>query len=224
MNEIKNKETWADYEIKLACEASKNDTYSIKCYESAKKAFDTLMSDPHTKCSIGMTKHILNRLIDGKPLTPIHDDPYMWFKIDFGVEEHDDVYFCNRMTSLTKHIHPDGTITYSDNDRVLCYDANNPECTYSFGVATDVIDSLYPITLPYFPPSKSFKVKCMEGSFKSDPNCAYNIDTFAILSVTKPNGEVDNIDRYFKETDDDGWIEISKEEFTTRIASRNDSI
>lgn len=223
MNKMESTETWADNELRLACEASKHDNYGIMCYESAKKAFYILMSDHHSGCSIGITKHILNRLIDGKPLTPIHDDPNIWIKIDFGVhEQDDDIYVCSRMTSLTKHIHSDGTITYSDSNRVECYNANDPGCVYGFGIVTDVIDNLYPITLPYFPPTNNFKVKCIEGSYKKNLYNPSAFDTFAIISVTRPNGEIDNINRYFKETDNNGWVEIDKEEFTTRIASRDD--
>ena len=43
--------------------------YGCACYESALKAFESLCEDGHSGMSIGFTKQILNRLIDGKPLT-----------------------------------------------------------------------------------------------------------------------------------------------------------
>ena len=55
-----------------------------------------------------MTKHILNRLIDGKPLTPIEDVPEVW--MDVGSRYGDCTHYqCLRMGSLFKNINPDTT-------------------------------------------------------------------------------------------------------------------
>lgn len=42
------------------------------------RAFESLLGDGHSGMSIGITKNILNRLIDGKPLTPIEDTEEVW--------------------------------------------------------------------------------------------------------------------------------------------------
>lgn len=42
------------------------------------RAFESLLGDGHSGMSIGITKNILNRLIDGKPLTPIEDTEDVW--------------------------------------------------------------------------------------------------------------------------------------------------
>ena len=79
-----NMKKWAKREVEIACKKENPDQkegewdYGCACYESALKAFDSLMEDGHSGFSIGMTKHILNRLIDGKPLTPIEDVPEVW--------------------------------------------------------------------------------------------------------------------------------------------------
>ena len=76
-----NMEDWAKNEIEIACKHERGDKnpkefdYGCACYESACKAFQSLMEDGHSRTSIGFTKAILNRLIDGKPLTPIEDTP-----------------------------------------------------------------------------------------------------------------------------------------------------
>lgn len=70
---------WAQREVALACKREKPDRkegefdYGCACYESALKAFNSLLEDGHSGMSIGYTKQILNRLIDGKPLTPVED-------------------------------------------------------------------------------------------------------------------------------------------------------
>lgn len=68
---------WAKREVEIACKRENPDRkegefdYGYACYESALKAFYCLMEDWHSGMSIGITKNILNRLIDGKCLTPI---------------------------------------------------------------------------------------------------------------------------------------------------------
>ena len=75
---------WAKNEIEIACKHERNDKspeefeYWRACYESAYKAFQSLMEDSHSGMSISLTKAILNRLIDGKPLTPIEDTQDIW--------------------------------------------------------------------------------------------------------------------------------------------------
>ena len=76
---------WAKKEVEIACKMEnpnieldengmpKEFDYGCSCYGSALKAFKSLCEDGHSGMSIGFTKQILNRLIDGKPLTPIED-------------------------------------------------------------------------------------------------------------------------------------------------------
>ena len=69
--------------------------------------------------SIGCTKHILDRLIDGKVLTPIEDTPDIWN--DCARYEYEVGYFvqqCKRMSSLFKYIYDDGTVKYKDTGKV----------------------------------------------------------------------------------------------------------
>ena len=98
---------WARREVKIACEREnpyrKGDEfdYGCACYESALKAFKSLCEDGHSGFSIKMTQAILNRLLDGQPLTPIEDTDDVWtLCTDF--KDGSDVYQCNRMSSLFK--------------------------------------------------------------------------------------------------------------------------
>ena len=66
-----NMKEWAEREVKIACKRENPDRkegewdYGCACYESALKAFNSLLDDGHSGYSIGITKQILNRLIDG---------------------------------------------------------------------------------------------------------------------------------------------------------------
>ena len=123
INEYKKLLSWAEKEIEIACKRErsfwcKNDDwdYGCACYESALKAYKSLMEDGHSGFSIGMTKHILNSLIDGKPLTPIEDTPDVWSDISdiSGLNGEVVNYQCKRMSSLFKYVYADGTVEYKD--------------------------------------------------------------------------------------------------------------
>lgn len=116
---------WAKKEVEIASKRERGDKpesewdYGCACYDSALKAFESLCGDGHSGFSIAMTKQILNRLIDGKPLTPIEDTDDVWN----GIIDRGDTYKeypCNRMSALFKRVYDDGRITYSDVDRVVC--------------------------------------------------------------------------------------------------------
>lgn len=75
---------WAKREVEIASKRERGDKpesewdYGCACYDSALKAFESLCGDGHSGFSIGITKGILNRLIEGKPLTPIEDTEDVW--------------------------------------------------------------------------------------------------------------------------------------------------
>ena len=209
--------TWAEREVEIACARERAVStadgewdYGCACYESALKAFKSLAEDGHSGCSIGFTKNILVRLIEGKPLTPIVDEPYIWN--DERIDSRDGIttYQCNRMSALFKDVYIDGTVKYSDVDRVYCFDINNPGCTYTNGFIRKLIDEMYPITMPYLP-SKPFIVACED--FLTDPKNG-DFDTMGALYFTRGD-ERQEINRFFKESKD-SWEEISKEEYLER--------
>lgn len=215
-NEKSNMKSWAEREIEIAC-AHENPNrkpgewdYGCACYESALKAFNSLLEDGHSGFSIGMTKHILNRLIDGKPLTPIEDMNGVWN--DIGGDADADVYQCLRMTSLFKYVYGNGSIKYKDVNRFCGVNVDNPDVSYHSGLVDRVVGEMFPITMPYFPESKPFKVYCEE--FLTDAKNG-DFDTVGILYIIKPDGERVEINRYFKEGEDD-FIEIASCEYEMR--------
>lgn len=214
-------QTWAEKEIEIACKREREDSgvdndgdwdYGCACYESALKAYKSLMGDGHSGFSIGMTKHILNRLIDGKPLTPIEDTPDIWNAIiDRNDEEGYICFQCKRMSSLFKYIYDDGTVRYKDIDSCYGVDINNPYCTFSTGLVTKIIDEMFPITMPYSP-GKAIAVYCED--FLIDKKNG-DFDTRGIFYAIKPDGEKVEINRFFKESED-GWDEIDEDEYNKR--------
>ena len=211
-------QSWAEREIEIACKHERGDSgskdgewdYGCACYESALKAYKSLMGDGHTGFSIGMTKYILNRLIEHKPLTPIEDKEDVWNDIS-DISGGCVNYQCKRMSSLFKYMYPDGTIKYRDVNRFYGVNLDNPNGSYHSGLIDRVMEELYPIRMPYFP-TKSFKVVCEE--FLTDRKNG-DFDTVGMLYFIDPDGVRVELNRYFKEGEDD-FVEIDKDEYEER--------
>ena len=206
---------WARKEIELL--HNNDDDYFYMCCQSAYKALESLLEDEHSGASIVETKHILNRLIDRKPLTAIEDTPDVWEEM----ESHRDdckVFHCNRMSSLFKDIYDDGRVEYHDNQKFYCADLNNPIVTWHNGFINKLLHEKYPITMPYFPTSTPYIAYCSEGLY--DPKNG-DFDTIAIWYVKKPDGEKESFNRFFKESDNEiGWEEITEEEYVERTTKK----
>lgn len=213
--------SWAEREVEIACKHENPDRkegewdYGCACYESALKAFNSLMEDGHSGFSIGMTKHILNRLIDGKPLVPIEDTDDIWEESGWSSDDKKTHYQCKRMSSLFKNVYQDGSVKYSDNNRVVGINLDNPNVGWSNRITRDIVEELFPLTMPYMPEDKPYKVFCEE--FLTDQKNG-DFDTIGIHYIIKPNGERVDIKRYFKDgnTVYGGWDEIEREEYEER--------
>lgn len=212
--------SWAAKEVELACEKEKEDSedYGVACYESALRAYQSLCRDGHSGFSIQITKSILNRLVDGKCLTPIEDTPDIWNDVtgECNWKEGYQKYQCKRMSSLFKEIAPDGTVAYSDVERVCGVDINSPGTAFTNGFITRLVDKLFPITMPYLPSVKKFRV--FREDFLVDPKNG-DQDTMALLWIETPDGKKVELNRYFKE-DGDGFVPIEKAEYEERKARK----
>ena len=216
---------WAEREVAIACEKEKEKfnneegefDYGCACYESALKAFRTLCDDGHSDLSMKITQSILNCLINGRPLTPIEDTDDIWYE-RHHYKEGNKLYQCKRMSSLFKDVYADGTVEYSDNNRLYCVNINNQNDTYYSGLVRRIVDKMFPITMPYMP-GTPIKVYCED--FLTDKKNG-DFDTIGILYAFKTeNGEQKKIEinRFFKEPKDNeeyDWVEISKEEYIQR--------
>lgn len=213
-------QSWAEREVEIACKRERGESgckdgewdYGCACYESALKAYRSLSEDGHSGFSIGMTKYILNRLIDHKPLTPIEDTEDVWNDIS-DISGGCVKYQCRRMSSLFKYVYPDGTVKYRDVNRFYGVNIDNPNCSYHSGLIDRVMEELYPIRMPYFS-TKSFEVVCEE--FLTDRKNG-DFDTVGMLYFIDPDGIRVELNRYFKEAEDD-FVEIQKDEYEERRA------
>lgn len=188
--------------------------YGCACYESALKAFGSLCADGHSGFSIGLTKAILNRLISNKPLLPIEDTDEVWSDISdmSGLKGEKCNYQCKRMSSLFKYVYADGTVKYRDVDRYHGVNINCPDAQYHSGLIDTVMDELYPITMPYMPADRAFKIYTED--FLVDP-AKGDYDTVGILYVITPSMDKVAINRYFKEAPN-GFAEIDEAEYKER--------
>ena len=189
---------WAKKEVEIASKRERENNpedkwnYGVACYESALKAFESLLEDGHSGMSIAITKSILNRLIEGKPLTHIEDTEDVWNKCYRGNGDNKTTYQCKRMSSLFKDVYDDGKVVYKDINRYYCINKNDPNISWH-NADLIVCDEL--LTDP------------KNGDF----------DTIAVLYIQRAHGERVEVNRYFKEGDT-SFIEISKDEYEERAA------
>jgi hypothetical protein len=214
---------WARNEIKLACKKENKDwdgesfDYGCSCYQSALKAYESLMEDGHSGYSFGLTKNILIRLMEGNPLSPITDDDFKLIEPYESIESLKQQGLksriqCPRMSSLFREESLDGVISYNDIGRYYCTEINNEKDTYTNGFISNIIDRMFPISMPYLPLNNKYKV--YTDTFLYDKNNG-DFDTRAILYVITPQGEKIYINIYQAEIDGK-FVEITKDEFEQR--------
>lgn len=214
---------WAENEVKIACERERAESktpegewdYGCACYESALKAYKSLMEDGHSGMSFSLTRHILNRLMRGQPLTPIEDTEDVWNYIN-DREDGFKHYQCKRMSSLFKYVYPNGTVKYTDVDRCYAIYSDNPNTSWSNGLIRSIIDEMFPITMPYVP-GDPIKVVCEE--FLVDPKNG-DYDTIGVLYAMKDGVKIE-INRFFAERGRE-MVEIQKTEYTFRKMRANE--
>ena len=210
---------WAEKEVEIACKRESPDwdgksfDYGCSCYQSALKAYKSLLEDEHSGASFGFTRNILERLMRNQPLTPITDADFDNAESISSEERLKDAGLksekqCPRMSSLFRQETLDGKVRYTDNDRVVCF-FNNEEYGSHFGLVSRIIEEMFPITMPYIPTLQPYKIFCED--FLAYPENG-DFDTVAILRGIRPYGDRFEINRYFTEKDHK-FVEITKDEY-----------
>lgn len=201
---------WAEREIAAACKREnpnwdgKSFDYGCSCYQSALKAYKSLMEDGHSGFSFSITRNILKKLLDEIPLSPITDNDFFGDKHKClesseslkkrGFKSH---IQCPRRSGLFREEDFEGNIKYEDIKRYYCIDAERPSNTFSSSTA-NFIDELYPITMPYIPSSERFKVYVRE--WLTDKAC----DGFNVVEVIGYRDQQGQWHDYSKFIYDDG--------------------
>lgn len=154
MNRLK----YYEHEVELA--KKNEDGYGSACYDSALKAYKSLMGDRHSGFSFHFSAGILIRMLGDLPLTPLTNEETEWSKCDFPNRE-SECYQHNRCSSLFKDVYKDGTVKYIDNDRVVqvVHDEFDDTRTSSWSAPKwmdEWVDKFVPITFPYLGDDKFY--------------------------------------------------------------------
>lgn len=213
---------WAKKEVEVACKRENPNwdgesfDYGCSCYMSALKAFESLCDDGHSGYSFSVTRNILKKLLDNRPLTPITDEDFV---NQTSIYDDKEEYQCPRMSSLFKTVYEDGSVEYSDVNRAYSFDAEFPDDTFTCGFDTNFLNKLIPITLPYDGTNTKYKIKVQRFDTKD------GVEYRAILSITDPNGKVIPVDKYYRLGDKYSEHQtIAKEEFELALQNRDHTI
>lgn len=208
---------WAWQEVQLACAKMKgNDMddimYMTACYNSALKAYESLLNDGHSEMKFMISSEILEKLLHSIPLTSIEDTPIMWNCIHKNGNE--ETYQHKRMPSLFKIINTKtGVIRFSDNNRIICKNSIKLYAAPFYnGFITKVIDGMFPIEFPYMPTKEKYVAYVTD--FLMDPANG-DFDTMNLVSVKLPTGEMRPINFYYKE-ENGRWSLITQNEWIDR--------
>lgn len=215
----------AKYEIELAKKKvmeEKDDfnEYLCMCFDAALEAYEVICKQGHSGMSIEITRDILNKLIDGEPLTVIEDTPDVWSEITYKDEEETITYQCKRCSALFKKVYKDGTVKYSYNDSAIGVDAITG-ATYDSGLIRNIVNEMFPIKMPFIPPKEKTYVYTADFLFDKENG---DFDTIAALYIQKGDERIE-VNRFFREPDpeiDDfctysGWVEIDIGELDYRM-------
>ncbi len=221
---------WAESECRIACKGENpkfnfdGNEFDSRCesYKSALKAFKSLMEDEQKEMDFDLTKSILNRLLEGKPLTPITENDFVEGK---GHIVSDDFLKrcglksfiqCTRLRSLYREETLGGEVRYRDAERSYFVDVDNPSRTYF--TDCQFFDEMFPITIPYMPAVEPYKI--YERTFLTDEKNG-EFDTRNVMYVITPSGERVDLNLYFTEVDGK-WKQITKDEYEELWSKRVD--
>ena len=201
---------WARREVKLACDKYGKDL----SYKTALAAFAYMHDDEFPKRDReAEMKNAVDRLLIGLPLSPIEDFPEDWER-PYETSE-GKVYESTRLLTLTKTVKEDGSVTYSDTHRFIRNIVGDPNATYDYnGALIQLVDELYPITIPYMPPIKPYIL--YSHNYLTDRKNG-NFDTIDVPYILTPSGELNFVNRYYA-FDGDDFSEITFVEFMARMA------
>ena len=199
---------WAKHELDLARENEiahavlvGDEDYGIMCYDAAEQLLAVFQEQGHSGYSAKVVKEIFSRLVDGKPLTPVTDEDDQWHNAYKNGNSPKKSYQHKRMSSLFKHVAPDGSVSYYDIDRVQAYDQNG-----NFFLAqqvNNVVSKYFPIKFPYV--GEEIKVHVED----LDSNEGY-ASIRHIIDATRNGLDHVVIDRYFMINEDCTWSEIDE--------------
>lgn len=155
----------------------------------------------------------MTQFMNEQPLSVITGAEGEWDLME-ETENGDKYYVSNRLNTLYKLEHPDGTTEYNDVNRYLLLDVNAEKKGYFVGgLGQQIFNAMVPIEFPYFPIGR---YKIFIEDFKCHHAAAEN-DTYGVLVIKNPEGKMMNVNRFFKKDyETKEWVEILKTEYMSR--------
>lgn len=206
---------WAKHELNLARENEiaqckkdpdyepGDEQYGLMFYDAAEQLLDVFEEQNHSGYSATAVCSIFERLVKGKPLTPITDEDDQWREAYSAKGDPVKRYKHKRMSSLFKYVDPNGTVSYNDLGRAQAYDPKNG--LFSTRLIDDIANEYFPIKFPYV----GEKIKVRINDFDDIETANGLVDVRHVIDATKDGIEHIFIDRYFMAAKDDyKWREI----------------
>lgn len=212
---------WARHEVALALAREMDYSedggfeYAKGCYDSALKAFASICEDGHSGLSFSLTRRILDRLLSGRPLTPVEDKPEEWnesWKSNDGIKH----YQHKRLSSLFKDEFQDGKVEYTDTSAYECVDEDSG-IPYHGGGSDIIIRDFFTVKFPYSPPVRKYRL--VTRDYLTDRKNG-DFDTKIYKKIIDPDGTIIPVYRFFKYTKN-GQEEIDWNEFLERTDQHN---
>lgn len=211
---------WAQREIEIACENERkqcqkepdyqegNEDYGIMCYQAAGELLKIFEAQGHSGYSAQLVKQIFNRLVDGKPLTPVTDEEDQWTEYAQYLSADDGIrrYQHKRMSSLFKRVNADSKISINDIDRVKVYD-KEIDAYFSTRFIDGLVNEIWPIAFPY----RGEKIRVSIEEIVAD-DTPYS-DLLYVAKAVKEDGTEILIDRYFVKDEDGGYAELNSYQY-----------
>lgn len=174
----------------------KTSEFKIRCYEAALKAYNTLLLEDKKgfDCIFDVSKKVLDRLLDRKPLTPLHEEDANWGEPWKKGENGDQCAQSERYSALFKTTHADGSLEYDDVDRCYSHERLSGD-SFHCGFDRKVLNDIDPITFPYQPYNHPIMMDVEEFDFEDN---SYR----AVYMAVYPDGKVTEINRFVKITDE----------------------
>lgn len=142
----------------------KHCSFEGRCADTALKAYMLIKESGHSDLGSGIVVDLLTRMLNDLPITPITDEDFPYSIVMIGGDEYLRDHNlkcsipCRRMDSIYKEETIDGKVSYTDTNRFVCYDEKDPKFAYTCNTGERVVDKMFPITMPYYPPTKKYVV------------------------------------------------------------------
>lgn len=207
------KKEWAENEVKLALNQHNEDGFvSVDDVHAASFELFCKFCDLTEKMSekdVAKARFILNQLLDGNPLTPIHDTEDEWNKYVVQPKENgEDVeyYISKRRPTLIKKIATNvygvTTIEIADTEQFQIIDINSPgKPNVRDHIVHALVMGCFPIVFPYKPTGK---IKIYIERFD---------DCIGVLYFRLPDGQMRKIMRFFQVDEYDVREELTRHEY-----------